>query len=181
MDDARFAPGLRTRGGGVTRRRMLTAMAALAGLHAVDATAKRRRRRKTQAQAQAQVSATPPTMLVIDSEKPGGPFIGTFEASGAFVDEGTFLVVESLITGTQSELLLNNHLTYEFTGAGDTFQLTSQNRITFGAPESAVAGHWRVTGGTGDYAGLRGAGSLEGTLDAEGIFHLTFTGRVQLA
>ena len=37
---------------------------------------------------------------------------------------------------------------------------------------------WRVAGGTGDYAGLRGEGSLEGTLDAAGVFQCVFTGLV---
>jgi hypothetical protein len=181
MNDERFASLLRTQGGGVTRRRMLTAMAALAGLHWGDATAIRRGRRNKQARNQTQGSADQPELLVIDTEKPGGPFPGTFEASGAFEDEGTFSVVESRLTGGQSGRHLVTHITHEFVGDDGTFRFASQNRITFGATSSTVEGHWRVTGGTRAYVGLRGAGSSEGTLDAAGIFRLTFTGRVQLA
>ena len=170
---------------------MLTAMAALVGLHWGEATAKRRQGRKKLAQDQTQGStdlftpalAAQPESLVIHTEKLGGEDeTGTFEASGAFVDVGTFQAVDMRIAGLESERLLTNHLTYKFTGEGGTFQLTAQTRLMFGATGATSAGHWRVTGGTGDYAGLKGAGSLEGTLDfATGIFDLTFTGRVQLA
>ena len=42
--------------------------------------------RKQQARVPTQISAEQPTLLVIDTHKRGGPFIGTFAASGAFVD-----------------------------------------------------------------------------------------------
>jgi hypothetical protein len=182
MDDVRFATILRTLNGGATRRGMLTALAALAGLHWSEATAKRRGRRKKQARVQTQGSANQPESLEIVTEKVGGPFPGTFEASGGFDDKGTFLVIESesLFKGGQSERLLTTHITYEFSGADGTFGITTQNRITFGATSSTVQGHWRFTGGTGVYAGLRGEGSVEGTIDAIGIFRLRFTGVVQL-
>lgn len=76
---------------------------------------------------------------------------------------------------------MTTHITYTFKGADGTFQLTTQNRITFGTPESTVGGHWRIPGGTGAYAGLHGTGTVEGTITAAGIFHLTFTGLVQPA
>lgn len=101
MDDVQFASVLRTLGAGATRRRMLTAMAALAGLHWSEVTAKRRRGRKKQARAQTQGSADQRELLVIETAKPSGPVPGTFKASGAFVDVGEFEVIESesLFTG----------------------------------------------------------------------------------
>lgn len=57
MDDVRFATVRRTLNGSATRRGMLTAIAALAGLHGGEAAAECCGRRKKQARAQAQASA----------------------------------------------------------------------------------------------------------------------------
>ena len=61
-------------------------------------------------------------------------------------------------------------------GSG-TFTIAVDAAVVFGAPTDQ--GGWSVVGGTGDYASLRGGGSLVGTYIEGGIIDL-YTGRVAL-
>ena len=108
----------------------------------------------------AQAAAAAPVSIDVVS-----PFDGltTFTASGgSLCASGTATVVEFRGTGSDHAAAFTFHLVRTFTcadGSG-TFSLRIQAAVQPCDPTDA--GAWVVVGGTGRYAGLRGAGTLVG-------------------
>ena len=116
----------------------------------------------------------------------GGTQVGTFVATGAIADAGTF------------SFDLDSPRAFAFAGFGaPTFGLarsleffvgesgafTLENVVKFSLTDApgvfAVEGNWSVVSGTGAYATLRGQGSITGVIDATGaqeLFLFEFTG-----
>jgi len=64
-----------------------------------------------------------------------------------------------------------------FVCAGGTFDI--ELRVRYDESTGNTTGHWKVINGTGDYASLRGSGTLTGTLDSSGTAILDrYLGRV---
>jgi hypothetical protein len=104
--------------------------------------------------------------LVIETEKPFGPATGTFRASGAFVDSGTFFNTRFTGSALGAPSFGILHLTQQFDdAAGSSFTLRVNIRIT-GTDDPNVfsdAGTWTVINGSGAYQTLRGQGTVSGT------------------
>lgn len=71
----------------------------------------------------------------------------------------------------------HGYKTLTCTDGTGTFSITYDAATVSGSPQDQ--GGWKVIGGTGDYAGLRGGGNLVGTYIENGIIDL-YTGRVSL-
>jgi len=104
--------------------------------------------------------AAEPVSIVSDSSFAGS---STFTASGGgLCASGTASDDGARITGADRAAALTFHLVKTFTcadGSG-SFSLQIQARVQPCDPSDA--GTWAVVGGTGRYAGLRGAGTLVG-------------------
>ena len=61
------------------------------------------------------------------------------------------------------------HVYRVFTCADDASSLTIELDAAVTRPHGGTAGGWRVIGGTGDYAGARGGGSIVGVFTETGI------------
>lgn len=129
----------------------------------------------------APVLARQPDPVAISTEGAavGNTQIGTFVATGAIVDDGTFAFDTDA------------HKAFAFAGfgaptfgiarsleffAGQNGTFTLQNVIKFTVTDSpgvfAVEGTWAVVSGTEDYADLRGQGTITGVIDASGVQEL---------
>jgi hypothetical protein len=132
--------------------------------------------------------ADEPDQVAITTEgaEVGGTQLGTFVATGAIVDAGTYAFD------------LDSHKAFAFAGFGaPTFGIarslefftgqngsfTLQNVVRFSLTDSpgvfAVEGTWAVVSGTRAYAALRGQGTITGVIDASGageLFTFEFTG-----
>lgn len=107
---------------------------------------------------------------------------GTWEATGALNDSGTWIFDSRRLTPTSSNGF-TAHLIVTFTGAdGSTFTADFQALFARVSDDPIVyAGHerWHVAGGTGDYADLQGVGEVSGLLDLSlPAAYLAGTGRV---
>jgi len=132
--------------------------------------------------------ANQPEAVAISTEGSivGDTQVGTFVATGAIVDDGTYAFDTDA------------HKAFAFAGFGaPTFGIarsleffdgqngsfTLQNVVKFSLTNSpgvfAVEGTWAVVSGTGDYAALRGQGTITGVIDASGaqeLFTFEFAG-----
>jgi len=120
-------------------------------------------------------SATTPNDVAINADLTfTGPTsaAGTYAASGAISDQGTaaedFRFVGSQVQGTKV-----------MTSANGTISLYFDGKVTSTGPTTAVVdGRWVITGGTGNYAGEHGDGSVHSTVDfATSTLHSTLTGK----
>ena len=108
---------------------------------------------------------------------------GTFQADSTLLcASGTTSDITSIV-GNGRALTFHNLKTFTCADDSGTFTLRIQANVRFCEP--ADQGAWNVVGGTGDYEGLHGAGTVVGTYfpgdvcDAEGIDdHLTGTLRL---
>lgn len=118
----------------------------------------------------------------------GGTQVGTFVATGALADEGTY------------SFDLDSPRAFAFAGfgaptfgiarsleflVGEQGSFTLQNVVKFTLTDTpgvaSVVGTWAVVSGTGDYADLRGQGTITGIIDFSGTpetFAFEFTGSV---
>jgi len=133
--------------------------------------------------APASAGATQPADITIVTTQVCPSLEATFVATGAIEDSGTVtstilspeagpfgvtgvtLRAESVFTGGDGTFTLVQHVTFMTTDDPDVF---------------AEPGTWVLTGGTGDYASLRGQGRSSGTCDVgQGVEVQTFEGRVR--
>jgi hypothetical protein len=134
--------------------------------------------------------ASQPDTVAISTEGAavGNTQVGTFMATGAIVDDGTYAFDTDA------------HKAFAFAGfgaptfgiarsleffAGQDGTFTLQNVVKFSLTDSigvfVVEGTWAVVSGTGDYADLRGQGTITGVIDASGeleTFAFEFLGTV---
>jgi hypothetical protein len=126
-------------------------------------------------------AASAPTPVTIQTQKPFGPAPGTFSATGAISDSGTFANVRRTIGGIGAPTFLINHLEQRFEGAYGSFTLRAEIKETLTADPLVLTGEgtWAVLDGTGAYATLRGHGTVTGTADEHtGVITRVYTGGV---
>ena len=127
----------------------------------------------------ASAAAPPTTVLTIDVVFEGTE---TFTATGGVICESGTAVTDPVFIagfGRQGRGVGTFHLIKTLTCDDDsgTFQILVD---AAGAPSSpGTLGGFAVVGGTGDYTGLRGAGSLVGTGTDVGIMDV-YTGRLTI-
>src|SRR5262249_47702393 len=63
------------------------------------------------------------------------------------------------------------HTAYVFTFKGGTIKMTADPTL---GGNMTVVGKWKITGGTGKFAGITGAGTMKGSLDGKPF---VFSGR----
>lgn len=132
--------------------------------------------------------ANQPEAVAISTEGSivGDTQVGTFVATGAIDDQGTYAFRESdpqafAFAGIGAPTFGIVRSLEFFTGGKGSFTL--QNTVTLRFTDTpgifAVEGMWAVVSGTEAYAGLRGQGTLTGVLDTSGrgeLFLFEFTG-----
>jgi hypothetical protein len=116
--------------------------------------------------------------VTIETERQGFGS-GTFSASGAIADAGTFTVQTP--RGSPRNLITTE------TYVGDLGTFTLKRRISVTPTDDpnvrAVEGTWVMIDGTGAYAGLEGEGTVTGVIVGDGPtekFFFTYTGEVDL-
>jgi hypothetical protein len=129
--------------------------------------------------------------IATDGALVGGTQVGTFVATGAIADEGTY----SFNEGSHEDFAFAGRgaptfgivRSFEFF-AGQNGSFVLQNVITFSLTSQpgvfAVEGTWAVVSGTGGYAGLHGQGTITGQLEASNgseQFQFVFVGETQSA
>lgn len=124
-------------------------------------------------------TAAPPATITIEATRQGP--VGSFTASGAFADTGTFAVQDPVFGGPGPGRFVIVHATETFTGTAGTFTIFRKVRVTWGDEPSVrtISGNWEVVSGTGAYVGLQAHGTISGTVEgvppAE-VFVLTYSG-----
>jgi hypothetical protein len=107
-------------------------------------------------------TAATPTAVTIDTMVSSGT--STWAASGAISDSGTYNDDTALFAGKSQTY----HVFRTFTGAHGTFSVRADVQLTPTANPGVftVTGRWAVISGTGAYAGLHGAGTINETFDS---------------
>ena len=96
-----------------------------------------------------------------------GANAGTFTASDAVTDSGTFAADLVAFGAVRSPRVGTGHYLVVFTGAKGSFTLRAQLvfRPTVDPSVFVDVGRWVIVGGSGAYADLRGEGTLAGVVD----------------
>ena len=119
--------------------------------------------------------------VTIETEKPFGPSPGTFSATGAISDAGTFVNASFVFGGIGAPNFVSVHAQQRFEGALGTFTLRANIKETETEDPNVLTdeGAWAVVDGTGAYQTLRGGGQVTGTADDNaGVISRTYTGTV---
>jgi hypothetical protein len=112
---------------------------------------------------------------------------GTFGATEGLVDAGTFQFHETVprdftFGGIGAPTFGIVRAVEFFVGQdGSTFDLQTRITFTVAGDVANVEGNWTVLRGTKTYAGLRGQGTLTGTISevaGSEVFDFTFTGSI---
>ena len=105
--------------------------------------------------------------VTIETRKPFGPSPGTFSATGAIPESGTFLNSSVILEDRDAPDSVTVHVTQRFDGALGTFTLRAAITETATGDPSVLAdrGTWAIIDGTGAYESLRGRGRVTGTAD----------------
>jgi hypothetical protein len=125
------------------------------------------------------VAAAIPAGITLETTRQGP--VGSFGASGAFADGGTFTVQDPVFGGPGPGQFVIVHATETFTGANGTFTVARTLRVTWREDPGVrtIAGNWVVISGTGAYEDLHGHGRISGTVAGfppMEVFQLTYTG-----
>ena len=114
--------------------------------------------------------ASPPQALTFTVEEQFDLDSGVFSSDGSIVCmSGTTTNSDFHANGFQSErgITLHDRKTITCNDGSGTFELSIQARTGFQVGDGGTAGSWVVLSGTGDYANLRGQGTLTGTYTAD--------------
>lgn len=126
-------------------------------------------------------AASQGSAVTIETQKPFGPSPGTFSATGAISDSGTFVNSSFVFGGVGAPNFVSVHATQTFDGALGTFTLRVNIKETATEDPNVLTdkGTWAVIDGTGAYETLRGSGQVTGTADDNtGVISRTYTGTV---
>jgi hypothetical protein len=121
--------------------------------------------------------------VTIETQKPFGPSPGTFSATGAMSDAGTFFNSSIAFGGLGAPNFVSVHVTQTFEGALGTFTLRADIKETATEDPNVLTddGTWAVVDGTGAYETLRGQGQVTGTADDNiDVISRTYAGTVRL-
>ena len=103
--------------------------------------------------------------IVTHQAVPIGADAGTFAMAGDLTDAGTFRFTSFLFTSGRGSPVTTEHVSETWTGLAGTLTVKKECRsmfIGFGATDDCQA---LVTGGTGAYSGLHGAGTCTGIIN----------------
>jgi hypothetical protein len=105
--------------------------------------------------------------VTIETRKRFGPAPGVFASTGAIAEAGTVLNSSLVLERPGGPAFVTVHLTQRFDGALGSFTLRADITEAATADPKVLAdrGTWRIIGGTGAYADLRGHGRVTGTAD----------------
>jgi len=105
--------------------------------------------------------------VTIETQKPFGPSPGTFSATGAIPESGTFLNSSVILEDRDAPDSVTVHLTQRFDVALGTFTLRAAITETATADPHVLSDHgsWVLIDGTGIYETLQGRGRVTGTAD----------------
>jgi len=111
-------------------------------------------------------SAAVPVPITIHVDRTAGD---VWWSSGAFTDAGVFEDVVGSFAGPATY-----HVDRTFTGADGTFTMRGDVRLvaTSSPTVLGIVGRWAILSGTGAYAGMHGAGTIDEVLD----FNVGITG-----
>lgn len=104
-----------------------------------------------------------------------GTGVEQFTATGAFCAAGSAQSLDSRATGSGATVF---HVTKVFTCEDGSGTMTIDLDAAFIGVKGGTIGGWHVTGGTGDYAGVRGGGQIVGVGSPTGIVD-TYSGIVR--
>ena len=127
-------------------------------------------------------SATQGGAVTISTQKPFGPSPGTFAATGAISDSGTFFNLSIAFGGLGAPSFVSIHATQEFDGALGSFTIRADIKETVTADPNVATdeGTWAVISGTGAYSSLTGQGQVTGTAnESTGVISRTYSGTVR--
>lgn len=119
--------------------------------------------------------------VTIETHKPFGPSPGTFAATGAIPESGTFLNSSVIFGGMDACDFVTVHVTQRFDGALGTFTLRAAITETVTEDPNVLTerGTWAIIDGTGAYETLRGQGRVTGTADDNlDLISRTYSGTV---
>ena len=119
--------------------------------------------------------------LVIITDKPLGPALGTFTTSGAFVEGGTLVTLARIVSALPAPFGVVSHFVLLFEGDQGTFTIRAQIIERDAGDENIFTneGTWVLEDGTGAYSELRGSGTVEGIVDHElDNIHRVYSGLV---
>jgi len=119
--------------------------------------------------------------IVISTQKPLGPALGTFSTADAFVDSGTLVTEQRNVSALPSPFGVVTHVVLRFDGQLGSFTMRAQiiETVTDNPDVFADTGVWVILNGTGAYANLQGTGDMEGTVDdATNLITRIYTGLV---
>lgn len=124
-----------------------------------------------------------PQPVTVTISKGFGDFTpGAFSASGGIADSGAFQLIDAHDTALFSPVVGTSHDAFTLTGAQGTITMKSETLFSLVCFDPLVFGqdgHWRIVGGTGDYADLKGEGDYHKLIDVtQGQITITLTGLV---
>lgn len=120
--------------------------------------------------------------LTITTAKPFGPVPGTFEATGAFTESGTFTNTSFVFAALGAPGLVSIHTVQVFEGTQGSITIRAdiKETLTQDALVLVDSGTWAIIDGTGTYETLRGRGTVTGTADEHsGVISRTYMGTVR--
>jgi hypothetical protein len=110
-------------------------------------------------------SASQPAAISLDTTKQVHSASGSWSSTG-FVNSGGTFVTRAFVEDGNNGLFVVTHVTYEFSDAVGTFQLSAEIRETVTSPGVLTDdGNWQIKAGTGAYRTLQGNGTVTGTVD----------------
>jgi hypothetical protein len=122
-------------------------------------------------------AASPPSQLTLTVTTPAIPGPGTFAADAVVCLGGTTSDV-GFVSGGATVTVYHSDKTFVCTDGSGTFTVSLVARRVAGA--AGTTGTWKIAGGTGDYASLKGSGKLVGTDQSGGGIVDVFTGKAKI-
>lgn len=127
-------------------------------------------------------AATEAQAVTITTEKAFGPVPGTFEATGAFTDSGTFANTSFVFGALGAPKFVSIHVVQVFQGTQGSITLRADIKETLTQDPLVLvdSGTWVVIHGTGAYETAHGRGTVIGTADEHsGVISRTYTGTLR--
>jgi hypothetical protein len=120
--------------------------------------------------------------VTIETQKPFGPSPGTFSATGAISETGTFLNSSVILGSVDASDSVTVDVTQRFQSALGTFTLRAAISETATDDPHVLSDHgsWTLIDGTGAYETLQGQGRVTGTAnDNLDLITRTYNGTVR--
>lgn len=124
-------------------------------------------------------SATPPASVTFELLRNGPPDRAptTWSSSGAMTVSGTWVIDRFVCGACPAPTTGVPQFDTTLTAGGGTFEMRLRNIFN----QSLDSTYWEIVGGTGAYATLRGHGSYDVWIDANGIRHIVCDGETHSA